>query len=99
MTTPTSAAALVEEIDGLMKGATPGPWETDAANLVRGQTSIVQSRADGYHHVATVYPEPAKFAAGEKLAFEPIGYYDARLIVALHNAWPTIRALLIASPE
>lgn len=85
------AAELVQEIDALYEKATPGPW-TDKPP---------PKDEDGFA-CGTVIAAVAPGAANRIYANPPGGSFpaaDKRLILALVNRWPEIRALLSSADE
>jgi hypothetical protein len=106
MESKTDAPELLAELDALYAKATPGDWRTvvwpcatvDDANAalasIVGHTN--HSGAFDLHHALVERPDHATDLIPALTGCGPASAANADLIVALHNAWPKLRALLAA---
>lgn len=93
-----SPAEMVAELDALYEKATKGEWHAmpkPAASYSDHGFRLVAETAQ--RHAANVYGEAdAMWREGD--GWMPQSEADAKLIAALHNSWPQIRAAL-AEPQ
>src|SRR4051794_38594799 len=95
MESKTDAPELLAELDALFAKATPGDWFLlEQPWLPKGVDTSIQAGSPDPHN-ATFICDFDEWAADEDER-NPRAWSDAQLLVALHNAWPKLRALLAA---